>query len=238
MFEHRIFTDFVYLMVVIEPISLVPEFLAVTRHQTPPVRRKTAIRAVLISAVILVAFIVIGQILLEAFGIRLPSFSIAGGLVLLGISLQRVLSAADVRVDEEAAREEVGDVAVFPLATPYIAGPAAILAVVLLTDNSTFGFFEQAQTTAVMLVVLAVTCAVLLAAGTLDRLLGTTGADVISRISGLILAALAVETCRASARPSRFPCPENVVSGFRRWGAPSCIVAVAGFGKPGRCQAG
>lgn len=78
MFEHRIFTDFVYLMVVIEPISLVPEFLAVTRHQTPPVRRKTAIRAVLISAVILVAFIVIGQILLEALGIRLPSFSIAG----------------------------------------------------------------------------------------------------------------------------------------------------------------
>jgi len=122
MFEHRISTDFVYLMVVIEPISLVPEFLAVTRHQTPPVRRKTAIRAVLISAVILVAFIVIGQILLEALGIKLPSFSIAGGLVLLGISLQRVLSAADVRVDEEAAREEVGDVAVFPLATPTSPG--------------------------------------------------------------------------------------------------------------------
>ena len=117
-----------YLIVVIEPTSLVPEFLVVTRHLSPSERRKTAIRAVLISAVILVAFIVVGQILLEALGIRLPSFSIAGGLVLLGISLQRVLSAADVRVDEEAAREEVGDVAVFSLATPYIAGPAAIRA--------------------------------------------------------------------------------------------------------------
>ncbi|HKH12866.1 MAG TPA: MarC family protein [Rubrobacter sp.] len=142
----------------------------------------------------LAAFILIGQILLEALGIKPPSFSIAGGPVLLGISLQRVLGAPDVRVDEETAREAVGDVAGFPLATPYIAGPAAILAVVLLTDNSTFGLLEQAQTTVVMPVVLAVTCAVLLAAGSPDRLLGTTGADVIGRISGLILAALAVET--------------------------------------------
>ncbi len=202
MFEHRIFTDFVYLLVVIEPVSLVPEFLSVTRHQTPSVRRKTAIRAVLISAVILLAFIVIGQILLEALGIKLPSFSIAGGLVLLGISLQRVLTTADIQVDEEAAREQVGDVAVFPLATPYIAGPAAILAVVLLTDNSTFGFVEQAQTTVVMFVVLAITCAVLLVASTLERLLGATGADVISRISGLILAALAVETILQGIRAS------------------------------------
>ena len=101
----------------------------------------------------------------------------------------------------------IGDVAVFPLATPYIAGPAAILAVVLLTDNSAFGFVKQAQTTIVMLVVLALTCAVLLAAGTLDRLLGATGADVISRISGR-------PSCRASAHPSRFPCPEREVLGF------------------------
>ena len=93
MFERRIFEDLVYLPVVIEPVSPVPEFLPVTRHRTPLVRRKTAIRAVLISAVI-----VVGQILLEALGIKLPSFSIAGGLVLLGISLQRVLSAADIQV--------------------------------------------------------------------------------------------------------------------------------------------
>ena len=72
----------------------------------------------------------------------------------------------------------------------------------MLTDNSTFGLLEQAQTTVVMLVVLALTCAVLLAAGTLDRLLGTTGADVISRISGLILAALAVETILQGIRAS------------------------------------
>jgi multiple antibiotic resistance protein len=158
---------------------------------------------VLIAAAILVAFIVVGQILLEALGITLPSFSIAGGLVLLAISLQRILTTEDIHVDEEAkSPREVRDVAVFPLATPYIAGRAAILAVVLLTDNQKFGVIEQAQTTLVMLFILAITCAVLLAAGTVQRLLGATGADVISRISGLILAALAVETILQGIRAS------------------------------------
>ncbi len=117
-------------------------------------------------------------------------------MVLLAISLQRVLTIADIQVDEGAQSGVIdqGDVANFPLATPYIAGPATILAVVLLTDNEQFGFVEQAQTTLVMLFMLALTAVVLLASGVVYRFLGTSGTDVISRISGLVLAALAIET--------------------------------------------
>ena len=203
MFDHHIFTDFVYLLVVIDPVSLVPEFIAVTRNHSPESRRRMAIRGSVIAAAILVAFIIVGQILLEALGITLPSFSIAGGLVLLAISLQRVLTTEDIHLDEVArSGDVVRDVSVFPLATPYIAGPASILAVVLLTDNQKFGVIEQTQTTLVMLFILAVTCGVLLASGPVQRLLGRTGADVISRISGLVLAALAVETILQGIRAS------------------------------------
>ncbi len=202
MFEHRIFTDLVYLVVVINPISLVPEFLYITKHETPESRRRTALRTTLIAAAMLIAFIIIGQILLEALGITLPSFSIAGGLVLLAISMMRVLKTAEVTHEEDGAEIAPKDVAVFPLATPYIAGPASILAVVLLTDNDQFGFVEQAQTMLVMLSILALTYLVLLGAGTIQRFLGNTGADVLNRISGLILAALSVETILDGVRAS------------------------------------
>lgn len=204
MFEHRLFTDFVTLFVVINPINLIPYFVLFTRHQPPEEWRRTALRSVVIAAAILVVFIVLGQILLEALGIHLPSFSIAGGLVLLAISLRTIL--ASEQVPEEKEKEQSSgharDVAVFPLATPLMAGPGAILAVVLLTDNEQFGFVEQAQTTLVMLAILAITYVVLLAAGPIQRILGTTGADVVSRVLGLILAALSVEIVIEGIRAS------------------------------------
>jgi multiple antibiotic resistance protein len=94
-FEHRLFTDFVTLFVVINPINLIPYFVLFTRHQPPKVRRRTALRSVVIAAAILLVFIVVGQILLGALGIRLPSFSIAGGLVLLAISLRTILASEE-----------------------------------------------------------------------------------------------------------------------------------------------
>jgi multiple antibiotic resistance protein len=203
-FEHRLFTDFVTLFVVINPINLIPYFVLFTRHQPPKERQRTALRSVVIAAAILVVFIVLGQILLEALGIHLPSFSIAGGLVLLAISLRTIL-ASEQGPEEEEKEQSSGharDVAVFPLATPLIAGPGAILAVVLLTDNEQFGFVEQAQTTLVMLAILAITYVVLLAAGPIQRILGTTGADVVSRVLGLILAALSVEIVIEGIRAS------------------------------------
>jgi multiple antibiotic resistance protein len=187
MFEHRLFNDFVTLLVVIDPINVVPAFMLFTGDDPPGVRRRTALRAVLIAAAILVGFIIAGQILLEALGIDLPSFSIAGGLILLAVSLQRILRPAGRISAEEAEGEGNGaqDIAVFPLATPLIAGPGSIVTGVLLTDNEQFGFVEQAQTTLVMFAVLAILYGLLLIAGSVQRFLGRTGADVLSRIAAL-----------------------------------------------------
>ena len=196
MFEYRWFTDFVYLATVLNPFNLVPVYLHVTEHLTPKARRTTARRAVVIAAAILIGFVVLGQSLLDALGIGLPSFSIGGGLVLLAVALQRILAPANVSAEEKvgSSLDRARDVAVFPLATPHIAGPGAIVAVVLLTDNEEFGIVEQALTTLIMLAILAFLYAVLLGASAVHRLLGLTGADVLDRISALVLAALAMDT--------------------------------------------
>jgi multiple antibiotic resistance protein len=195
MFEHRLFNDFVTLLVVIDPINVIPAFMLFTQYHTAQARRRIALRAVVVAAVILVSFIVVGQILLEALGIELPSFSIAGGLVLLAVSLQRILRPTERPTKEEAdeVADSPQDVAVFPLATPLIAGPGSIITVVLLTDNEQFGLAEQAQTTLIMLGILILLYLMLLVAERIHRLLGSTGADVLSRIAALVLAALSVD---------------------------------------------
>jgi multiple antibiotic resistance protein len=206
MFEHRLFTDFVILLVVIDPINVIPAFMLFTQYDSPEARRRTALRAVVIAAVILVAFIIAGQLLLEALRIDLPSFSIAGGLVLLAVSLQKILRPAERPAKEEVdeAAESPQDVAVFPLATPLIAGPGSIITVVLLTDNEQFGIVEQTQTTLVMLGILVLLYLMLLVAERVQRLLGNTGADVLSRIAGLVLAALSVDIIIDGIRASFF----------------------------------
>jgi multiple antibiotic resistance protein len=206
MFEHRLFNDFVILLVVIDPINVIPAFMLFTQYDSPEARKRTALRAVVIAAVILVAFIIAGQILLEALRIDLPSFSIAGGLVLLAVSLQRILRPAERPVKEEVdeAAESPQDVAVFPLATPIIAGPGSIITVVLLTDNEQFGIVEQMQTTLVMLGILVLLYLMLLVAERIQRFLGNTGADVLSRIAGLVLAAISVDIIIDGIRASFF----------------------------------
>jgi multiple antibiotic resistance protein len=190
----RLFNDFVTLFVVINPIGTVPLFIAVTRHEPAQTIRKTALRSVVISALILLTFVVIGQMLLGALDIELGAFRIAGGLVLLIISLRMVLESTHQPTEEKKETGDRHDVAVFPLATPFIAGPGAILAAVLLTDHTLYSVSQQVGTTLVMLGVLAIQYVLLLASGTVNRVLGETGTNVISRIMGLILAALSIET--------------------------------------------
>ena len=190
----RLFNDFITLFVVINPISTIPLFIAVTRHEPAEAIRKTALRSVVIAAIILLTFVVIGQMLLAALDIELGAFRIAGGLVLLIISLRMVLQSTHQPTEERKGTGERHDVAVFPLATPFIAGPGAILAAVLLTDHTLYSVPQQMGTTLVMLGVLAIQYVVLLSAGTINRVLRETGTNVISRIMGLILAALSIET--------------------------------------------
>jgi len=198
----KLLEDAITLFVVINPIGKVPLFIAITRDETPQRRRQIARRGVVIAAVILIAFIVIGQILLEGLKVSLPAFRVAGGLVLLLIALKMVLSEEESRSrsTEPAPAGGPRDVAVFPLAMPFIAGPGAVMAAVLLTDNDTFSILQQAATGVVLLVILAITYVILLGAEAVQRRLGPTGTNVLSRVLGLVLAALAAEAMLGGLR--------------------------------------
>ncbi len=198
MSEHLI-DNLITLFVVFNPTGIVPNYLYFTRHETATHRRKLAYRSVLIATLILIAFIVLGQILLEALKISVSSFSIAGGLVLFAISLTTIFESVHepVKLVEKAAdgvdKAARGNLAVFPLATPLLAGPGGILIVVLLTDNNRFSVPEQAVTALALLVVMALTYLALRAAEVIQRIMGKDGINVTSRIMGLVYAALSVE---------------------------------------------
>jgi multiple antibiotic resistance protein len=199
LFNHA-FYDLINLFVVFNPTGIIPQYLYFTEHVAHKDRRALAIRCVSIATVILVGFIVLGQLLLEALGIGLPAFKIAGGVVLLVISVRMILedidetAAADDKELHAVSSSSLRKLAVFPLATPLIAGPGGILVVVLLTDNYKHDILEQTVSTLMLLVVMVCTCLVLLTGERIQRQLGLTGINVMSRISGLILAALSVET--------------------------------------------
>jgi multiple antibiotic resistance protein len=199
LFNHA-FYDVINLFVVFNPTGIIPQYLYFTEHVPHKDKRALAIRCVSIATVILFGFIVLGQLLLEALGIGLPAFKIAGGVVLLVISVRMILediddtAAADDKELHAVSSSSLRKLAVFPLATPLIAGPGGILVVVLLTDNYKHDILEQTVSTLMLLVVMVCTCLVLLTGERIQRQLGLTGINVMSRISGLILAALSVET--------------------------------------------
>lgn len=188
----QILQEFITLWVVIDPIGTLPVFLAVTTGLTAAERRAVALRAVLISFGVLTLFIVLGQMVLEALGLALPSFQIAGGIVLFLFALTMIFGHSKPE-EELAASERVRQTAVFPVAIPSIASPGAMLTVVILTDNDRFSLPHQAMTTGLMAVVLLCTLLILLAAAPLHRILGTTGEAIISRVMGMVLAAVAVD---------------------------------------------
>lgn len=183
--------EFITLWVVIDPIGTLPVFLAVTAGASASMCRKVAVRAVLISFAVLLAFILFGQLVLDALGLGLPSFQIAGGLVLLLFALSMIFGTS--KPETELAQLDHRSTAVFPIAMPSIASPGAMLAVVVLTDNDRFSLAHQAMTSALMGLVLLITLVILLAAAPIHRLIGATGASVISRVMGIILAAVAVD---------------------------------------------
>lgn len=188
----QLLQEFITLWVVIDPIGTLPVFLAVTAGMSAGQRRAVAIRAVVVSFVVLTLFIVLGQVVLDALGLALPAFQIAGGIVLFLFALTMIFGHSKPE-EEIAEAERVRQTSVFPVAIPSIASPGAMLTVVILTDNDRFALTHQAMTTALMALVLAVTLAILLAASPLLRVIGTTGAAVISRVMGMLLAAVAVD---------------------------------------------
>lgn len=188
--------EFVTVWVVVDPIGTVPVFIAVTATMSSKERRGVAFRAALISALILLAFIVGGQLLLEALEISLVSFQIAGGIVLFLFALQMIFGPGKPESELSENRPSREDVAVFPLAVPSLASPGAMLAVVVLTDNNRYSITEQAITTGVVLLVILAALIFMLAAGFINRVIGISGANILSRVMGLILAAVAVDNVR------------------------------------------
>lgn len=185
--------DFITLWVVVDPIGTLPVFIAVTAGLTAGERRIVAFRSIIVAFFILLAFIVLGQVLLEALDLGLPSFQIAGAIVLFLFALQMIFGPSKPESEVETATN-YKESAVFPLAIPSIAGPGAMLTVVLLTDNNRFSIGEQILTAGVMAAILAVVLFFMLLATPILKLIGTSGASIISRVMGMILAAVAVNS--------------------------------------------
>jgi multiple antibiotic resistance protein len=189
--------DFVTVLAVVNPIMVALRFVGIVHHEPAATHPRIAARATIIAAIILVGAIAVGQPLLAGLGISLAAFRIAGGLVLTLIALRMILDEPRRSVAEAA---EGRDVAVFPLAMPTIAGPGAITAVILVTDDDLFTVPQQAMTTLLLLVVLVTCYMAMRGAGLLMRVLGTVGTNVVTRLMGLVLAALAVEVIIAGIK--------------------------------------
>jgi len=187
----QILRDFLMLLVTIDPIGTVALFVPLSASLTAAERARTAWKAVIVAGCVLVAFLVAGELILSELGIRLASFQVAGGVILFLFGLQMVFGTG---VMAEGVEAEPGhDIAVFPLALPGIANPGAIMAVVLLTDNHRHSIAQQAVTAGVLFIVLAITLLALLASRRIRQILGGTGANVLIRVMGLLLSALATE---------------------------------------------
>ena len=190
-------TAFVTFIVTVDPFGVAPLFVGLTASASAADRRRLAVSGVVIGSAILIVFALVGEPLLRALGIGLPAFRIAGGILLLLLAIDMVMARQSglraTTEGEEAESQSRSDIAVFPLGIPLIAGPGAITSVVLLVGQARGDIAEQGAVIGVLVAVLILTLVCLLLAGHLMRLLGVTGINVISRVSGIIVAALAVQ---------------------------------------------
>jgi len=181
----------------IGPLDVAAMFAVLTARETGAYRRTMAIRGTLIAGAILITFALVGEFLLSSLGISLAALRAAGGILLLLIGIELVFartSGVTTTTDEEA-KEAVAkdDISVFPLATPLIAGPGAMGAVILLMANQEGHLLGQLIVMAALLITLLLTFIALLLSGRLNQILGVTGMHVVSRIMGVLLSALAVQ---------------------------------------------
>lgn len=202
-------TAFANFFITIDPMGVVPFFMALTAGFDAPARRRAAFKSIAIAAAILAVFTLIGQPLLHYLGIALPAFRIAGGALLFLLAVDMVMAReggirAPTPKEEEDAAHRSPDVAVFPLAIPLIAGPGAIASAILLQAQHAGDPAAQAVVAAVMFGVLALTAIAFMIAAPIMKVFGLTGVHVLTRVLGIILAALAVNNMIEGLRAS-FP---------------------------------
>jgi len=193
--------SFLALFVIIDPIGTAALFLGLTHGMSESYRREMAARGVVVAGILLLFFAFAGEILLQALGIGLAAFRIAGGILLFLLAIDmvvvrqsglRTLTKTENREADREARAR-HDISVFPLAIPLIAGPGALTTMVLLMGQAGGNWSARIGLIAVLVAVLAITYALLLAANRLVKILGTTGVNAITRVLGILLAALAMQ---------------------------------------------
>ena len=187
------FTAFVTLFLVIDPIGLVPFFIALTEKHKAGERRSIALRATGLSLILLAIFAFAGDKILSTIGIGMPAFRIAGGLLLFLIAVDMLFEKRGERRESQADSAEKPDPTVFPLTTPLIVGPGAIAAVILLAGKGDDPWMALSVSLAALMAVLVVVLSLFLISGLIARLLGKVGITVLTRLMGMLLAALAVQ---------------------------------------------
>lgn len=187
---------FVLLFVVVEPVTLVPVFASLTVGASEGYKRKMSLKAVLISGGVLSLFALAGAGFINMMGISIDAFRIAGGVMLFLIALEMVFareSGTKITSEEKIEVTQRADISVFPLAFPFIAGPGALATVLLTFGTARDDYMLTLGLLGVIALVLAITLALLLLAPFVNRVMGVTGAHVVSRLAGVVLAALAVQ---------------------------------------------
>jgi multiple antibiotic resistance protein len=191
-----VLSAFVMILVTVDPPGLAPLFLAVTAGMNRSERNQVAIRASFISLGVLMLFALAGSAILTALGITLPAFRVAGGLLLFFIAFEMIFERRQERHERSAeraiTRDMIRNIAAFPLAIPLIAGPGAISATVLLSGRLA-GTMGQLTLVAILLATILITYLVFVLAERIDRFLGETGRSILTRLLGVLLAALAVQ---------------------------------------------
>ena len=190
--------EFVTLWVVIDPLGTLPVFLAVTAGLDAAGRRKAAILSVLIAFGVLTFFALAGHWLLDAMDVSIASFQIAGGIVLFLFALSMINGGHTQSAHPEIDANPM-DLAVYPLAIPSIAGPGAMLAALVLSDDARHDFPDRMLTLTTIGVVLMISLGILLSAGFLSRMIGRGGSSIISRVMGMVLAAMAIDLILSAA---------------------------------------
>jgi multiple antibiotic resistance protein len=191
-----IFSDFIFFFTVIDPIGTVPVFLAATAGLSARLKVRIAWRAFAVASILLLLSVIVGQATLAGLGIDFEAFRIAGSIILFMFAMDMIFgtSKPDSEIaDAEAHSEEALDAAIYPLAIPSIAGPGAIMAAIVRTDNDLYTLPHQIITTAVMLAVLAIVLVCMLAASRIEKIIGSAGASIVSRVMGLLFAAIAAD---------------------------------------------
>lgn len=187
----KVITDFLFLWTTIDPVGTVVIFAALTHRMNGQRRKLIARKAIIYATIVLMGAVIAGQFILSGMSVRMISLQVSGGVILFLFALQMIFKNFNEYGGEQT--EDDHDIAVFPLAIPAIATPGAIMAAILITDNSRYTLLEQGVTSAVLIAIMIITYVMMLLSERILKIIGKNGASILVKVMGMLLAALSVE---------------------------------------------